>query len=171
MTGQLLNLRYMVCRDTTGTLRGGCRPPLPAPLLYICSQLAVLHLLATAFHVCRHHVAPVARGAGTCKLFRCEYHGWAWVRFGRPPEESHSVERLKDFAAKAYGLVPMQAATWVPFIFVKAGNSAATQRPTAPEAGSDLAVWLGLGGVAALEAGVALPRRHVATRSYDLRCN
>ena len=34
-------------------------------------------------NVCRHRAGPVAAGEGSCKTFRCGYHGWTYSTSGR----------------------------------------------------------------------------------------
>src|SRR5690606_37129987 len=69
-----------------------------------------------AFHnVCRHHAAPVARGAGCARALVCGYHGWTYRLDGslRAAPRTHGIE---GFDRAAMGLVPLPVAVVGPLV-------------------------------------------------------
>lgn len=66
---------------------------------------------------CRHRGTRFASGQGTCRVFTCPYHGWAYNLDGTL-RAAPSMTGVKDFAAVDYGLVPIRMETWQGFVFV-----------------------------------------------------
>jgi choline monooxygenase len=73
--------------------------------------------LRAFYNVCRHRAGAVASGCGSRKTLQCAYHAWTYALDGRllsTPE----FDGVRDFDRAAYGLRPVQAASWGPFVFV-----------------------------------------------------
>lgn len=73
--------------------------------------------LRAFYNVCRHRAGAVASGCGSRKTLQCSYHAWTYALDGRllsTPE----FEGVLDFDRAAYGLRPVRAASWGPFVFV-----------------------------------------------------
>jgi choline monooxygenase len=68
-------------------------------------------------NVCRHRAGPVAAGEGSCKRFRCAYHGWTYaldgVLLGTP-----EFDGVQGFDRTSYQLPQFQAKTWGGLVFV-----------------------------------------------------
>ncbi len=69
-------------------------------------------------NVCRHRAGPVAAGSGTCRSFRCGYHGWMYGLDGKllATREFEGVER---FDKADHRLPQWQVDSWGPLVFVK----------------------------------------------------
>jgi choline monooxygenase len=68
-------------------------------------------------NVCRHRAGSVAEGCGNRQTLQCSYHGWTYTLDGRllgAPE----FDGVENFDRKNFGLVPVRAETWGPFVFV-----------------------------------------------------
>ena len=75
-------------------------------------------------NVCRHRAGPVAAGEGTCKRFRCAYHGWTYTLDGAllgTPE----FDGVKNFDHSAHLLPQFQAKTWGGLVFANLDAQAA----------------------------------------------
>lgn len=75
-------------------------------------------------NVCRHRAGPVAAGEGTCKRFRCAYHGWTYTLDGTllgTPE----FDGVQGFDHSSHQLPQFQAKTWGGLIFVNLDAAAA----------------------------------------------
>jgi choline monooxygenase len=112
------------------------------------------------FNVCRHHAAAVMTDPeGRADTFRCPYHGWTYTLEG-------TLKGTPDFAGvcgfdrAANGLVPVEAALWENWVFVKLERNG----PSLEEfLSTDLVVQmrrLGLGNL-----------RWMERRRYTLECN
>lgn len=69
------------------------------------------------YNVCRHRAGAVARGKGNRKSLQCLYHGWTYGLDGclmSLPE----FEGVQNFDKANFGLVPVRAEVWGPFVFV-----------------------------------------------------
>jgi choline monooxygenase len=126
------------------------------PLLVVRDAAGVLRAF---FNVCRHRAALVACGPqGHASRFRCRYHGWTYELDGRlrgTPE----FDGVADFQREDNGLVPIQAATWGPFVWIHlGGNPLALDQVLAPL--QAVCQPLGIESV-----------RFVARQEYELRCN
>ncbi len=109
-------------------------------------------------NVCRHRAGPVADGAGSCRTFRCRYHGWTYGLDGRllNTPEFDGVER---FDRDASGLSEMRVETWAGLVFV---NPDPTAGPLS-EVLEDLPDRLG-----AIDLS---EYKHAARRDYEVACN
>ena len=71
------------------------------------------------FNVCRHHAAAVeVRSAGKTHLFRCPYHGWTYTLEGEL-KGTPDFAGVCKFEKERNGLVPLAAAIWESFVFVR----------------------------------------------------
>ena len=112
------------------------------------------------FNVCRHHAAAVVTAPeGSAQVFRCPYHGWTYSLEG-------ALKGTPDFAGvchfdrSATGLVPVDAAVWQQWVFVKLERD-----------GPSLDEFLGA-DLVAHTAGLGLDALHwVAQKRYVLECN
>jgi len=76
-------------------------------------------MLRGFFNVCRHHAAAVMEDpCGTAKSLRCPYHGWTYSLEGEL-RGTPDFAGVCDFDKSANGLVPVQAAIWENWVFVK----------------------------------------------------
>jgi choline monooxygenase len=111
------------------------------------------------FNVCRHHAAEVMTEAeGAAPSLRCPYHGWTYGLDGRllgTPD----FKGVCGFDPAATGLVPVEAAAWESFVFVRLERE-----------GPSLDDWLA--ELAAPFAPLALGSLHwVERRRYAFECN
>ena len=89
-------------------------------------------VLRAFFNVCRHHAAAVeTRAEGKTHLLRCPYHGWTYSLQGEL-KGTPDFQGVCEFDRSQNGLVPVAAAEWEGFVFVR----------LSPE-GPDLAASLG----------------------------
>jgi choline monooxygenase len=73
--------------------------------------------LRAHYNVCRHRAGAVAEGSGKRKSLQCQYHGWTYGLDGKllhTPE----FDGVQCFDKANFGLVPIKAATFGPFVFV-----------------------------------------------------
>ena len=49
--------------------------------------------------------------------FECPYHGWTYSTSGRLTKATR-LKGIQDFAAKNFGLIPIEVDTWGPFIYI-----------------------------------------------------
>ena len=68
-------------------------------------------------NVCRHRGTEVASGCGRRQTLQCPYHAWTYGLDGSLRVAPRS-EREPDFDKSEWGLFPVQADTWGPFVFV-----------------------------------------------------
>ncbi|GBF97413.1 hypothetical protein Rsub_09579 [Raphidocelis subcapitata] len=150
----------------------GCAGAVAAPGRYFAGALAPYRFLVArgddgvlrAFHnVCRHHAAAVAAGSGSAEAFTCPYHGWTYDTRGRL-RAAPRVKGIRAFRAAEWGLRPIAAREWGPFVFLWLGGGGAGQPPPLED-------WLGDAGARMAELGVLDPLVHVARRSYEINCN
>lgn len=112
------------------------------------------------YNVCRHHAALVMTEAqGRAQVLRCPYHGWTYGLDGR-------LKGTPDFAGvcgfdrEEHGLVPVEAAVWEQFVFVRLAGD-----------GPSLEAFLGTDLVSQVRT-LDLARPHfVERRHYDFACN
>jgi len=112
------------------------------------------------FNVCRHHAAAVVtEPEGAAAVLRCPYHGWTYSLDGQL-KGTPDFTGVCDFDRSANGLVPLEAAVWEQWIFVRLDP-----------AGPSLEESLGAG----LSAGIrqlGLEKLHwIERRHYLLDCN
>ena len=92
------------------------------PILVVRGQDGVLRALS---NVCRHRAGPVAAGEGTCRAFRCGYHGWSYGLDGRilaTPE----FAGVQDFRIEEHPLPAFRVETWLGLVFVNLDPGAAS---------------------------------------------
>jgi phenylpropionate dioxygenase-like ring-hydroxylating dioxygenase large terminal subunit len=75
-------------------------------------------------NVCRHRRHEVVEGAGHRQTLQCPYHAWTYELDGRLRTAPRS-EREVDFCKDDYPLLPVQVATWGPWIFANPDKTAA----------------------------------------------
>jgi choline monooxygenase len=75
------------------------------------------------YNVCPHRAGALARGKGNRKTLQCLYHGWT---FGLNGEllRAPGMEGAEDFDKSCFGLRPVRAETWGPYIFVNLDDNA-----------------------------------------------
>jgi phenylpropionate dioxygenase-like ring-hydroxylating dioxygenase large terminal subunit len=73
--------------------------------------------LRAFLNVCRHRGSLVCDGAGRRETLQCPYHAWTYALDGSLISAPRA-DREAGFDRDALGLVPMQVATWGPFVFV-----------------------------------------------------
>lgn len=74
-------------------------------------------------NVCRHRAGPVASGSGSCRTFRCGYHGWTYNHHGRllnAPE----FDGAEDFDPERFALPEFRVETWAGLVFVNLDSHA-----------------------------------------------
>ncbi|KAG9456165.1 hypothetical protein H6P81_000673 [Aristolochia fimbriata] len=147
-TGRLGSVEFVVCRDATGKLH--------------------------AYHnVCRHHASLLASGCGKKSCFVCPYHGWTYGLDGTLLKATRSAG-LRDFNVNEFGLIPINVASWGPFILINLDkDTVPDQKGVSSEAlGNE---WLGrnssqiLGGSSIIGFNSSL--KHVRRRQYTIECN
>jgi len=75
-------------------------------------------------NVCRHRAGPVAAGSGSCKTFRCGYHGWTYSTGGRllgAPE----FDGVEDWNKEDVCLPEFRVEEWGALVFVNLDRQAA----------------------------------------------
>ena len=96
------------------------------PGSYFASRAGVLPVVVTRaadgelrgfVNVCRHRGFPVVQGEGRRQTLQCGYHAWTYDLEGRLRSAPRS-EREAEFAAAELSLLPVQVATWGPFVLV-----------------------------------------------------
>jgi choline monooxygenase len=125
------------------------------PLLLVRGADGTLRALS---NVCRHRAGPVAAGEGSCKAFRCGYHGWSYALDGRllnTPE----FDGVEGFEKEAHGLPSFSVETWLGLVFVNLDPEA----PGLADALDDLPADLAPRGL----AGMRLALR----KDWELACN
>ncbi|CAA7407409.1 unnamed protein product [Spirodela intermedia] len=134
-TGRLGDVHFVVCRDAEGRLR--------------------------AFHnVCRHHASLLARGTGRKLCFVCPYHGWTYGLDGALLKATR-VSGIQNFSVDDFGLIPLNVATWGPFVLVNMDEDSPAQVE---------AEWLGSCSEI-LRSGLDSSLKHVCRREYAIECN
>ncbi len=109
-------------------------------------------------NVCRHRAGPVASGEGTCKAFRCGYHGWSYALDGRligTPE----FEGVEDFRKEDQSLPQFRLDTWLGLVFVNLDSSARSLAETLEDLPATLA------------PRDPVSKRLAARREWVLQCN
>ncbi|KAK6942438.1 Rieske [2Fe-2S] iron-sulfur domain [Dillenia turbinata] len=144
-TGRLGSVEYVVCRDNEGNLR--------------------------AFHnVCRHHASLLAYGCGHNKsCFVCPYHGWTYGLDGVLLKATR-ITGIKNFNVDDFGLLPLNVASWGPFVLL---NLEKKVLPQSEEAVSNIvgSEWLGSCSEILSTNGVDSSLKFVCRREYMIDCN
>jgi choline monooxygenase len=110
------------------------------------------------YNVCRHRAGPPAEGCGSCKLFRCGYHGWTYDLDGSLIRATE-IEGVEGFRPEDFALVPVRTEEWLNFVFVNLDPDAEPLR----ESLSELTRQVDRFPV----AGMKLFER----RTYKMKCN
>ncbi len=76
-------------------------------------------------NVCRHRAGPVAAGEGSCRAFRCGYHGWSYTLDGSL-SNTPEFEGVEDFEKKDHGLPEFPLEEWLGLLFVHLGAPSST---------------------------------------------
>ncbi|KAF6161747.1 hypothetical protein GIB67_013824 [Kingdonia uniflora] len=142
-TGRLGNVQYVVCRDGNGKLR--------------------------AFHnVCRHHASILAVGTGQKSCFVCPYHGWTYGLDGLLLKATR-ISGIQNFDVNEFGLIPLQVATWGPFILINLSkNIQPQQKDVSNIVGHE---WLGSCAEVLSANGIDSSLSFVCRREYTIECN
>jgi choline monooxygenase len=86
------------------------------PVVVVRGQDQVLRAF---YNVCRHHAAAVmTQECGKAQVLRCPYHGWTYALDGALRGATDFAD-VQHFDRAKNGLVPLQVATWEPWVFVK----------------------------------------------------
>jgi choline monooxygenase len=116
-------------------------------------------VLRAFFNVCRHHAAAVlTQPSGCVDRLRCPYHGWTYALDGKL-KATPEFDGVRNFDREQNGLVPVQVATWAPFVFVSLEDDP-------PPLASYLAPMIEQLGSRQLEN-----MHFVERREYELACN
>ncbi|OLE55640.1 MAG: (2Fe-2S)-binding protein [Acidobacteria bacterium 13_1_20CM_3_53_8] len=75
-------------------------------------------------NVCRHRAGPVASGAGSCKNFRCGYHGWTYALDGSLIA-TREFDGVENFSREENCLPQFRVETWGALVFVNLDNDSA----------------------------------------------
>lgn len=141
-TGRLGNVEYVVCRDDNGELRG--------------------------FHnVCRHHASIIAFESGEKSCFVCPYHGWTYGLDGELLKITCN-SRIQNLKQNEMGLIPLQVATWGPFVLLKVENGGSTDKSDSNSIELD---WIGNSSDMVVSGGVDPSLSFVSRREYIIDCN
>ncbi|KAG8074761.1 hypothetical protein GUJ93_ZPchr0006g44611 [Zizania palustris] len=140
-TGRLGNVNFVICRDANGKLR--------------------------AFHnVCRHHASLLACGSGQKSCFQCPYHGWTYGLDGVLLKATR-ISGIKNFNKNNFGLVPIQVATWGPFVLARF-DYGFSQETVDDVVGDE---WLGTASDLLSRNGIDTSLPHICRREYIIECN
>jgi len=80
--------------------------------------------LRAFLNVCRHRGSLVCEGEGRRETLQCPYHAWTYDLDGTL-RSAPRADREPGFDADGVRLLPLQVATWGPFVFVNPDASAA----------------------------------------------
>jgi choline monooxygenase len=131
------------------------------PVVVVRGQDGILRALS---NVCRHRAGPVAAGEGTCRAFRCGYHGWSYSLDGAilaTPE----FAGVEDFRREEHPLPAFRVETWLGLVFVNIDPSPLSPPSQATLAGS-------LDDLPAALAGAGLNDMRLAhSKSWTVGCN
>ena len=74
------------------------------------------------FNVCRHHAAAVmTQLAGDAAHLQCPYHGWTYSLEGHL-KSAPDLGSIRNFDRNSMGLLPVQLAVWLRWVFVRIDN-------------------------------------------------
>jgi len=119
------------------------------------------------YNVCRHHAAQIVENdvEGCTQKFECPYHGWTYSTSGRLTKATR-LKGIQDFAAKNFGLIPIQVDTWGPFIYINLSSSSNLHQQDQRRRVSDDFAEVGQ-QVPNFEQGLRFVKRVI----YDMTCN
>lgn len=125
------------------------------PVLVVRGDDGILRAMS---NVCRHRAGPVAAGQGSCRAFRCGYHGWGYALDGRllgTPE----FEGVEGFRKENVVLPSFAVEAWMGLVFVHLDAAAPLLAAT-------------LEDLAGLPARRSLPgMRRAHRKSWAIECN
>ncbi|PKA65791.1 Choline monooxygenase, chloroplastic [Apostasia shenzhenica] len=122
-----------------------------------------------AFHnVCRHHASILAFGSGKKSCFECLYHGWTYGLDGMLLRATR-ITGMKNFNKNDFGLLPLNVATWGPFVLVNADNYMPVKQKTSSEEVGK--VWLGSTSEFLSSNGIDTSLEYLCRRQYTIECN
>jgi len=110
------------------------------------------------YNVCRHRAGPPATGVGSCKLFRCGYHGWTYGLDGSLIHATE-IEGVEGFRPEDFALAPVRTEEWFNLVFVNLD-------PDAPPLRESLDQLPQQAGKFPFESMKLFERR-----TYDMKCN
>ncbi|KAM4132083.1 hypothetical protein ACJW30_01G223200 [Castanea mollissima] len=143
-TGRLGDVEFLVCRDEKGNIR--------------------------AFHnVCRHH-ASLLVSSGTAhkaSCFVCPYHAWTYGLDGKLLKATR-ITGIQNFNVKDFGLIPIKAATWGPFVLLNLDKEISQLEADINTVASE---WLGSCSEILSTNGVDSSLSYVCRREYTIECN
>ncbi len=125
------------------------------PLLFV---RGVDRKLRGFYNVCRHRAGPPATGVGSCKLFRCGYHGWTYGLDGSLIHATE-IEGVEGFRPEDFALAPVRTEEWFNLVFVNLD-------PKAPPLRESLNQLPQQAGKFPFENMKLFERR-----TYDMKCN
>ncbi|KAL2338697.1 hypothetical protein Fmac_013143 [Flemingia macrophylla] len=142
-TGRLGDVEYVVCRDDGGMVR--------------------------AFHnVCRHHASILASGSGKKSCFVCPYHGWTYGLNGILLKATR-ISGMRNFHINDFGLLPIEVATWGPFVLLNLEKESLPQKEV--DSHNVSKEWLGSCSEFLSTSGVDSSLSYVCRREYVIECN
>jgi len=127
--------------------------------------------LRAFFNVCRHHAAAImTEPDGTAHQLRCPYHGWTYSLAGEL-KGTPDFAGVCDFDRAANGLVPVEAAVWECWVFVRVEGRAEGPVEGPIEGKATLKSFLGLELIDQIRA-LAFENLHwLERRHYTFECN
>ncbi|KAG0482123.1 hypothetical protein HPP92_010207 [Vanilla planifolia] len=142
-TGRLGKVEFLVCRDAKGKIN--------------------------AFHnVCRHHASILAFGSGKKSCFECPYHGWTYGLDGVLMRATR-ITGINNFDKHDFGLLPLNVATWGPFILINMDNYLPLEQKASAESVEN--EWLGSASEILSRNGVDTSLEYICRREYTIDCN
>ncbi|KAL9325916.1 hypothetical protein ACSQ67_006561 [Phaseolus vulgaris] len=142
-TGRLGDVEYVVCHDDSGMVR--------------------------AFHnVCRHHASLLAYGSGKKSCFVCPYHGWTYG-FNGALRKATRISGMRNFNVNDFGLLPIKAATWGPFVLLNLEKENVSQKEA--DSHNVSKEWLGSCSEVLSSSGIDSSLSYVCRHEYTIECN
>ena len=134
-----------------------CELPASEPVVVVRGHDRVLRAF---FNVCRHHAAAVVTDPeGFASSLRCPYHGWTYSLDGHL-KGTPDFAGVCDFDRSANGLVPLETAVWMKWMFVRLEPG-----------GPSLEGFLGSDPLRRIEAVGLDTLRWMERRIYTVGCN
>ncbi len=110
------------------------------------------------YNVCRHRAGPPAEGCGSCKLFRCGYHGWTYGLDGALLSATE-IEGVEGFRPEDFALQPVVTEEWFNLVFVNLDPAARPLRESLGELPKQA------------EKFPFTAMKLFERRTYDMKCN
>jgi choline monooxygenase len=103
------------------------RPGDFVPVMVVDEPIVVTHAhdgaLRAFYNVCRHRAGQVALTRGNRRALQCQYHGWTYG-LGGNLRTAPEMDATIDFNPADFGLIPVRAERWGPFVFVNLDDGA-----------------------------------------------